>query len=100
MLGPTSGSGETVTCKDCGLEYKDEKDFSGPAHSIETCHRILKQRLVELRRAGEAMRDQLENAFPGSVPLFDGRLAIGSIQDWFHTIQEIPWLHDIQKNGE
>jgi predicted amidophosphoribosyltransferase len=35
-----------LTCSDCGLEYDDCEDWSGPAHSRGDCIAHLKKRLA------------------------------------------------------
>ncbi len=40
---------QRLTCPDCGLEYDDCEDYSGPAHSRDDCIRHFKRRIRVLQ---------------------------------------------------
>lgn len=43
-----------VKCSDCGLEYTDDDDWSGPAHSDDACKAQMNQEIRNLKNRLEA----------------------------------------------
>lgn len=42
-----------VTCTQCGHEYVDDSDWSGPAHNQQDCIRVLRGLLADLYRTAD-----------------------------------------------
>ena len=45
---PNAPPPQRVTCSECGLEYADDSDWSGPAHGERECRQHLQNRLAEV----------------------------------------------------